>query len=58
MTLKCDILASKFAFTFSVYRYIKEDGWDRVGVRSKNAGHHSLWPEVGLYKCVYGTTHK
>mmetsp|Transcript_36422 Transcript_36422/g.90823 ORF Transcript_36422/g.90823 Transcript_36422/m.90823 type:complete len:462 (-) Transcript_36422:57-1442(-) len=25
---------------------IMEDGWDRVGVRHKNAGHHSLWPEA------------
>ena len=23
-----------------------EDGWDRIGVRAKNAGHHSLWPEA------------
>ena len=25
---------------------IMEDGWDRIGVRAKNAGHHSLWPEA------------
>lgn len=25
---------------------IMEEGWDRVGVRNKNAGHHSLWPEA------------
>ena len=23
-----------------------ENGWDRIGVRAKNAGHHSLWPEA------------
>jgi hypothetical protein len=25
---------------------IMEEGWDRVGVRAKNAGHHTLWPEA------------
>lgn len=25
---------------------IMEAGWDSIGVRSKNAGHHSLWPEA------------
>ena len=25
---------------------IMEAGWDRVGVRAKNAGHHTLWPEA------------
>lgn len=23
-----------------------EAGWDKVGVRAKNAGHHTLWPEA------------
>lgn len=25
---------------------VMEDGWDAIGVRNKNAGHHSLWPEA------------
>ena len=25
---------------------VMEEGWDRVGVKNKNAGHHSLWPEA------------
>ena len=25
---------------------VMEAGWDRVGVRAKNAGHHTLWPEA------------
>ena len=25
---------------------IMERGWDKVGVKAKNAGHHSLWPEA------------
>ena len=25
---------------------IMEAGWDKIGVRAKNAGHHSLWPEA------------
>ena len=25
---------------------VMEAGWDKVGVRAKNAGHHTLWPEA------------
>ena len=30
----------------SLHQLIMEEGWDRIGVRAKNAGHHSLWPEA------------
>lgn len=25
---------------------VVDEGWDKIGVRNKNAGHHSLWPEA------------
>jgi hypothetical protein len=37
-----DPLSPKLAKLLSVI----DDGWDAIGVKNKNAGHHTLWPEA------------